>query len=852
MDAERWNLVEAIFHDAGSIDPAERGAFLDERCGGDAALRAEVESLISAGRETFLETGLPESLGRAGRDALIGRKVGRYRLVELIGEGGMGSVYLGERADGSFEQTVAVKLLRAGGRGLIRRFDREREVLARLEHPGISRLIDAGTTDDGQAYLVMEHVDGEPIDRYCAGRGLGVRDRLGLMLRVCDAIAYTHRNLVIHRDLKPGNILVDEDARPRVIDFGIALPAYLGDAATMHTAADKVLGTVAYMSPEQCERGAGADVDVRSDVYALGVVMYELLTGAKPLDVSSSSLVAAVRRIAEEPPPRPSARNPALRGDLETIILKAIEKSPDRRYQSAGELADDIRRHLEERPVLARRPSPSYLVGKFLRRHRAPLLSATGAVGVGAIVVGAVVFWAIGLPMLAERAMHRARVEVLSPAYQAVLYSPTYFRAPSRTSGGYAQNAVLDAAAFHYDRAAMLGRLGELDRRELAVFNASRVLNNTAFSEWEAVWPKKLGEGVRVLALDEDLEGAIARASIGDLRDAGMLLLLTSQVDRAVRVLQHYETLVPTDAFIEGLLGELYLSLGKPLLAYPRVRAAYDAFPESRTVTLSLAEAAIGAGDLARARLLLDSAEPLPEYDPHDRIARLRAMYFAEAGMEDEAHAAFTAATAFRTTNGRYMLINSVAFYHRARFEHRRGNLYNAINFAVWSMDADTKRLDLSMIAAAPLELFVSLVREHVEGLDRTGVEHMLHYSISPDYAEWVVRPSQNKNIYHVALSPRIWLDLYARARAELLGRPPKIAVAPGDADRFEAERALWIGPDAVTDLAELLDASDELFWSALRDADPETQAEFTGAWLERDIDVVRRLRSRHFPEIGP
>jgi non-specific serine/threonine protein kinase/serine/threonine-protein kinase len=321
---------------------------------------------------------------------LEGRRVGAYRILGPIGRGGMGTVYRAVRDDDAFRKTVALKVVRgdAGDGHVARRLQGERQILARLQHPNIAAVFDGGTTDEGRPYLVMELVEGLAITDYCAARGLDIRARVGLVRTVCDAVQYAHRNLVVHRDLKPANILVGADGRPLLLDFGIAKLLAAGiDPDGAPTATRLPSMTPEYASPEQVR---GEAVTTSSDIYSLGVVLYELLTGRRPYAVPADSLEGIVRAVCETEPMAPSAavgrsasaatRPPALagdlRGDLDTIVLKALRKEPARRYLSAQELSEDLRRHLEGLPVLARADTLAYRVSKFALRHRAAVAAA--------------------------------------------------------------------------------------------------------------------------------------------------------------------------------------------------------------------------------------------------------------------------------------------------------------------------------------------------------------------------------------------------------------------------------------------------------------------------------------------
>jgi serine/threonine-protein kinase len=384
--AARWAQVQEVFHAALERPPAERTRHLDEACGDDAELRAEVELLLAAHEGPGV---LGEPAARASPLGLDGDRFGPYRILRPLGRGGMGAVYLAEREGPGFTQVVALKLLHAGVLlpEMDERFARERRILARLEHPGIARLIDGGYTPTHQPYLAMEFVEGTPLTEYAVYHRLTIRDRIRLFLEVCDAVQYAHQRLVIHRDLKPSNILVPAGGHPKLLDFGIATLGETDDGTTATRTG--AWFTPSYASPEQVRRER---VTTLSDLYGLGILLYELLAGVRPYDVTLLSPSELERVVCWVPCERPSVRatDPrvarVLRGDLDTIVLKALAKEPDRRYGSVQELADDLRRHLEHERVHARPDSLSYRATTFLRRNGAAVAAAIlvmGTLGAG-------------------------------------------------------------------------------------------------------------------------------------------------------------------------------------------------------------------------------------------------------------------------------------------------------------------------------------------------------------------------------------------------------------------------------------------------------------------------------------
>jgi eukaryotic-like serine/threonine-protein kinase len=410
MLPERWNEVKDKLHAALQLEPAGRAAYLAEVGGADLDLQRELESLIAFHEQTgtdFLNVPLAQVNfaleSQVAPDALLGRRVGSYQIMGQIGVGGMGEVYRAFRADDEYKKQVAIKLVRAGQNSdfVVNRFKNERQILASLDHPNIARLLDGGTTENGVPYFVMELIEGHPIDEHCDAHKLPTTDRLKLFLQVCSAVQFAHQHLFIHRDIKPGNVLVTSDGVPKLLDFGIAkiLEGSAVAAPFEPTLTMLRVLTPGYASPEQIK---GEPVTTASDVYSLGVVLYELLAGHSPYRVASRTPHELSRAVCEFEPEKPSlavrqtdaaqhttpARVSAmsdgspeklsrrLSGDLDNIVLMALRKEPQRRYASVEQFAEDIRRHLEIMPVLARTDTFGYRTSKFVARHKIGLAAA--------------------------------------------------------------------------------------------------------------------------------------------------------------------------------------------------------------------------------------------------------------------------------------------------------------------------------------------------------------------------------------------------------------------------------------------------------------------------------------------
>jgi tetratricopeptide (TPR) repeat protein len=387
VTTERWRRVEEIFNTAVTVAPAKRAQVVAEACQGDAALQSEVLSLLQyeESADNLLNAAMCSAVREVSevRDPDIGLQIGPYQVVSEIGRGGMGAVYVAVRSDPHYLQTVAIKLIPRGLNSamIVQRFRQERQILANLTHPNIGSILDGGSTDDGRPYIVMEFIEGEPITDYCEKLRLGINKRIELFRTVCSAVHHAHQKLVIHRDIKPGNVLVDTEGMVKLIDFGVAklLAPDLVPGGPPSTEVANRLMTPDYASPEQLR---GEELTTATDVYSLGVLLYELLTQRRPFRVTGHSYRDMEKIVCSEEPARPSevAGLPAglhnqLKGDLDNIVLKAISKERERRYSSAGQLAEDLSRYVRGEPVIARRDTFRYRTGKLIKRYRVAILT---------------------------------------------------------------------------------------------------------------------------------------------------------------------------------------------------------------------------------------------------------------------------------------------------------------------------------------------------------------------------------------------------------------------------------------------------------------------------------------------
>ncbi len=532
---DRWERAKAIFHAASEVSPADRAAFLEAACGDDAELRAEVATLLDAQRDagSFLDVETVTTPASSPSEG-PGTRVGRYKLLQKIGEGGFGSVYMAEQEE-PVRRKVALKIIKLGmdTKQVIARFEAERQALALMDHPNIARVLDAGATSTGRPFFVMELVRGVPITKYCDENNLSTRDRLELFLGVCGAVQHAHQKGIIHRDIKPSNVMItlhDGTPVPKVIDFGIAkATSHRLTEKTLFTQYHQFIGTPEYMSPEQAEM-SGLDVDTRTDIYSLGVLLYELLTGTTPVDpvkLRSIAYSEIHQLIRDTDPQRPSTRvstlgdaatdtarhrstdartlRRSLSGDLDWIVMKALEKDRTRRYETANGFMLDIRRHLDDEPVLASPPTPAYRFRKFVSRNRT-------AVSV-AVVVAVALLAGLGLATYGfiqadrERAIARQEAESaeqINTFFAEMLASVDPFQIRLRSSLS-PTGSVPDAASASDDISVQQMLLNGLERIDDA-FPGKPLLEAEAR---ETIGTTLLGLGANRVAI-EQLEAALA------------------------------------------------------------------------------------------------------------------------------------------------------------------------------------------------------------------------------------------------------------------------------------------------------------------------------------------------------
>jgi tetratricopeptide (TPR) repeat protein/predicted Ser/Thr protein kinase len=624
MTPERWQKLKGLCYLAMEREPALRASFLLEACLDDEELRREAESMLAHATASpgILDGPIWERLGvdvaatpAAGGDRWVPASVGRYRILRVVGEGGMGVVYEAEQDHP--RRLVALKVIKPGfaGSEMLRRFDRESRALARMHHVGIAQIYEAGTAETGsgqQPYFAMEFIHGVRLREYAESRRLSVRERLELMAKICEPVEHAHQQGIIHRDLKPSNILVDETGQPKILDFGVARLTDSDAQVTKQTDLGQLVGTLAYMSPEQVLANP-QELDKRSDVYALGVILYELLAKRLPYQLSDE-LYEAVRCIREEDPVRLSSISRAFRGDVETIVAKALEKDKARRYASVLAMLGDIRKHLANEPITARPATASYQLQKFVRRHQT--LVITTAIVFAVLLAGVMVTTLEAVK--ARRAEQKAQAvndflqnDLLAQASAFVQSGPrtkpdpdlkvrtVLDRAAARISGKFDKQPEVEAAirdtigrtyqdlGLYPESQAQLQRAVELERRVLGARSPAtlktimRVGATDAlqgkYPEAEAILTQTIEAQRQVLgAEDLDTLGSMTNLATvytwqGKYPDAEALLVKTLEIRTRRLGLEHRDTLASMNN-----LANVYASEAKPAQAEPLDRQTLE------------------------------------------------------------------------------------------------------------------------------------------------------------------------------------------------------------------------------------------------------------------------------------
>ena len=621
ISADSWNRVKELFEAALLHPPEARSRWLAEACD-DSDIRNEVESLLASHDRAgdFIQTPpATEALGMiTSLSSGAGELAGAWRLVKEIGRGGMGTVWLAERADGAFEQKAALKLVNRGleTEAILHRFHQERQILASLNHPNITALLDGGTTTNGSPYFVMQHVEGIPITEFCRKHDLPLREKLELFRTVCETVEYAHRNRVLHRDLKPSNILVTGQGVVKLLDFGIAklLTAQPGEAATLTMGPLQIL-TPEYASPEQVR---GEPLAESTDVYSLGVLLYELVAGRRPYEFQTRSPQEIVSIVCEREPPKPSAVSlrPELKGDLDSIAGMALRKEPQFRYRSAEELAADVRRYLQGQPVLAVRPTILYRTRKLLRRHGKAVAAAT----VLAVLAALMVWQSARRANPDQNTYRRSTIAAANEYYERALAVEKSEFSEERTLALYQHAVELDPNFTAARRRLGFYQLSMidhglssdpqwLDRAEAELTRAQREEPNVAsvysflsvLNYYRRQWDQMEMHGKTAVRLDaRDMDAAMSLVPLYRLRD---------DYPQAMRLCRQALQSDPAFVLARTNLADAYRLSGDPARCIREI----ETVPEGDRflpVLVILTAALLDLGEPAKARQTLDKVRP--------------------------------------------------------------------------------------------------------------------------------------------------------------------------------------------------------------------------------------------------
>jgi tetratricopeptide (TPR) repeat protein len=661
--------------------------------------------------------------------------VGEYRILRSLGAGGMGMVYLAQRGDAAYTQTVALKVVKKGmdSEEILRRFELERKLLSSLDHPNIARLLDGGTTEDGRPYFALEYVDGQPIDRYCDAHRLSTRERLVLFRKVCAAVHYAHQNLIVHRDLKPGNVLITSRGEPKLLDFGIAKllnPELFQSIAV--TGPTIRLMTPEYASPEQVR---GDPITTSSDIYSLGVMLYELLTGRRPYKFKTRLQQEILRIVCEEPPERPSTvitradEQPEaegktrrvepstvaetregdvdklrrrLRGDIDDIVLKAIEKAPARRYASAEQFAEDIHRHLTGEPVIARPPSITYRAGKFVQRNRVKVGAAAG-------VALALILGLVGTGVQWARAEHARDAAEAAQAEEAAQRAAAEKAQADEAAQRAAAEAAADIAEQSYKdtwdvltsyitdvHAAVAPLPGSVAAREIIVDTASKKMQSLA-ERWKTDDRKQLLISTsfeRLGQLASDIRGGSQGNTAKALGHQQRALDMRRRLAEATPDNEDYQLALATSHVRIGDLQTLTRDRPAAITSYETARAVFEKYdgegPEHAQARTRLASTLGQLADLERDAGDLAAAQPL--YERADALRRaLRDLAVAQAaapGMDEKQSRAAAAAALTARRNV------TVGQFDLANVRVERGDVDGALPIVAEALDERRAILD--------------------------------------------------------------------------------------------------------------------------------------------------------------
>jgi len=575
---DRWKLIQDIFQAALDLPLSERGEYVARACGGDEDLRSEVSSLLANDRDdtrtlhSLVASDL-KGLAEAASSPEIGLRVGPYRLVRELDSGGMGIVYLAVRSDEQYFQIVAVKMVRKGmeSPALLQRFRAERQILATLTHPNIGAILDGGETEDGRPYIVMEYVEGQPITQASETRGLPIRQRIELFRSVCSAVHYAHQKLVIHRDIKPSNVMVTSEGVVKLIDFGISKPLApeLIPGELVPTEGGQRLFTPDYASPEQL---LGQTLTTATDIYSLGVLLFELLTGSRPYTLRDLSPGVAERIVCEQENRKPSSvreiskrTRKDLAGDLDTIVLKAMDKDPSRRYPSANDLNEDLIRFLEGKPILAKRATPIYRLSKFVARHRTASLMA----GVAFIVLASSILFTCMQSRAADARLRQvqtladsaisAMTEKLQQSSASVELQASLFRSTIAYLNQLRQSSENDPRLL-LNLSKAYGRVGDL---EGSPFVASLGNSENAITSYREALRTAIAAHARLPAEETSVAVIEAYQQLGLIESfAGNMQEALGHYERCLTVAREFWEQKPEDPVRQQLLANNYAGLG--------------------------------------------------------------------------------------------------------------------------------------------------------------------------------------------------------------------------------------------------------------------------------------------------